>query len=514
MVSTNGQSSEARARGRYGQRRNSFRPDATAAPAGREMPWNEQAEAHVLGCCLLEGDAVEPRADCYRRAKRAGVGAESFFSGAHRACWEAMGAVVEREGVVTVAMLVEELREQKLLDSVGIVLVMGLTDKLPTTAHFGFFLEKVIEKASMRKALAAAQAIIEGIHGYSGGGLDAYAPLRQNLEALQAVTSASRGELPPILKWDEFMPAVQSKLPDELVEGLLHRGAKMMVAGGSKSFKTWILLHLGLSVAAGVPWWGMKVRQGRVLYVNMELMRGFCEGRVRSIKAAMKVDAVPGFDSWHLRGYARDFKELMPQFLSALAGGQYALLILDPVYKLLGERDENANGEVAQLLNEFEAVAVRGNCAVAYGHHHSKGNQSEKDAKDRSSGAGAWTRDPDALVDLVPHEEEEHFTATFTLRNNAPKKAMVVRWEFPVMSIAPGMDPTALRKAGRPKERGVADIVTLLMGHEPGLGYGEWEKAAAARGISESTFKRLRTQAVSDGKVELVAGLYRLKAKG
>lgn len=465
---------------------------------------------HVLAACLIDHDQGAA-GSTLARARREGVGAESFYFPQNRTIWETMVAMDEAGKTVSLEVLAEVLRSEGRLEQVGgFPYLMQVTDKIPTTAHAGFFIEQVLEKQSLREADQAARKLIEGVESYTGGGLGNFAPLAEARAKLERLSSKGRSELPPILGWDDFIGAEQTKLPDELVAGVLHRGAKLMIAGGSKSFKTWVLLHLGLSVAAGVPWWGARVVQGDVLYVNMELMREFCEVRVRSIKTAMKVESVPGFHSWHLRGYARDFVDLLPHFIARAARGQYSLIILDPVYKILGERDENANGEVAQLLNEFESLAVRTGAAIAYGHHHSKGNQSDKDAKDRSSGAGAWTRDPDALVDLTPHEEDEHFTATFTLRNHAPKSPMVIRWEFPVMSIAPGMDPTALRKPGKPKQYGVGDVLALIEGKPMGLTYGEWEKSAGKGGISESTFKRLLKQVVDAGRVVKVGPIYRI----
>lgn len=467
------------------------------------MPCSEEAEIHVLGCCLLDGN------ETIARCLREGVTDLAFYFPANALVWRSVVEIYHRQPPVTIEVLVQELTNRKQLEAAGgMAHLLRLTQ--PTTAHAGYFIGVLLEKQTLREIDQAAAAVAESVTSYSGGGIDDHAPMVEALARLEQLKARGRGELPAVLGWDDFMPAEQSKLPDELVAGVLHRGAKLMIAGGSKSFKTWVLLHLGLSVACGVPWWGMSTVRGDVLYVNMELMREFCEVRVRKIAAAMRVTSAPGFHSWHLRGYARDFKELLPHFIARAARGQYSLIILDPVYKILGERDENANGEVAQLLNEFEALAVRTGAAVAYGHHHSKGNQSEKDARDRSSGAGAWTRDPDALIDLTPHEEEEHFTATFTLRNHAPKSPMVIRWEAPVMSIAPGMDPTALRRPGRPKEHGAAEILTLLMGWEAGLTYGEFESEARKRGISESTFKRLLKQAVSGEKIEKAMGLYRL----
>ena len=68
--------------------------------------------------------------------------------------------------------------------------------------------------------------------------------------------------------------------PPELVKGILHQGSKMVIGGGSKSFKTWTLLDLAVSVAAGVPWWGFETTKGRALYVNFEIQDAFFRDRM------------------------------------------------------------------------------------------------------------------------------------------------------------------------------------------------------------------------------------------
>src|ERR1700676_2358407 len=74
--------------------------------------------------------------------------------------------------------------------------------------------------------------------------------------------------------------------PAELVHGILHRGSKMVIGGGSKSFKTWSLIDLAISVATGAPWWGFETEQGRVLYVNFEIQDFFFAERIWRVTEA------------------------------------------------------------------------------------------------------------------------------------------------------------------------------------------------------------------------------------
>jgi hypothetical protein len=105
----------------------------------------------------------------------------------------------------------------------------------------------------------------------------------------------------------------------------------------------------------------------------------------------------------------------------------------DPAYKVLGNRDENANGEIADLMNELEALAQKTGAALVVAHHFAKGDSTAKSAIDRMSGAGAWSRDPDSIIVLTPHEEENCFTASTILRNLPQVPEFVLQWDYPLM---------------------------------------------------------------------------------
>ena len=57
----------------------------------------------------------------------------------------------------------------------------------------------------------------------------------------------------------------------------------MILGGGSKSFKTWQLIDLGLSVAHGVPWMGLNTERCKVLYLDLEFIPAFFKKRVRGV---------------------------------------------------------------------------------------------------------------------------------------------------------------------------------------------------------------------------------------
>jgi hypothetical protein len=238
------------------------------------------------------------------------------------------------------------------------------------------------------------------------------------------------------------------KAPPQIIEGVLHQGCKMVLGGTSKSNKSWCLLDLALSVASGQPWWGRPCIKMPVVYINFELqpwalaerLGALCMARpeCKGLKESLAL--------WNLRGHNADLTLLRPKLEEQLARHQFGLIIIDPAYKVLGDRDENANGEIAGLMNELEALAQCSGAAVVVAHHFAKGDSTVKSAMDRMSGAGAWARDPDSIVVLTPHEEENCFTVTSILRNLPQLPEFVVAWDYPLMRVAKDLNPDALRR--------------------------------------------------------------------
>jgi hypothetical protein len=322
------------------------------------------------------------------------------------------------------------------------------------------------------------------------------------------------GVVPAPLPEIEFLREFAASLtapPAELVEGILHQGCKMILAGTSKSNKSWCLLDLAMSVASGQRWWGRQCVRVPVVYINFELHRWAIGQRLNALAVARPECTGLGENLalWNLRGRSADLTLLRPRLEEQLARHRFGLIILDPAYKLLGNRDENANGEIAGLMNEFEALAQSSGAAVVVAHHFAKGDSSGKSAIDRLSGAGAWARDPDSILVLTPHEEMDCFTVTPVLRNLPQVEEFVVQWEFPLMRVAADLNPEALRRPqGRNKvctDREFVDAV--LDGNGKAFGVIVRE-AAAALSMGRSSVAKYLKRLVDAGLVRSSGGLY------
>ncbi len=303
--------------------------------------------------------------------------------------------------------------------------------------------------------------------------------------------NAPRRGLPPIEDAAELIskPIVR---PDDVIEGVAHRGAKILVGGASKSFKTWTLSDLGICVATGTNWLGkFPTKRGPVLFTNLEIQSSFFAKRIQTICDERQLAIEPGYlRVWNLRGHAADLSTLLPRLLQQIGRDQYVLIVVDPVYKLLGARDENKAGDIASLLNEVERLAVVTGAAVTFGAHYSKGNQAAKESIDRVGGSGVFARDPDSILNFTRHEQADCFTVDATLRNHPPITPFVVRWEYPLTCVESALDPARLKQAGAAvKQYDAAELVELLA--RP-MSAAEFRKVADNElGMSRATFFRL-----------------------
>lgn len=199
-----------------------------------------------------------------------------------------------------------------------------------------------------------------------------------------------------------LLPENLPRQAPELIEGVLREGHKMRLAGPSKAGKSFALLQLAIAIAEGRSWMGWPCGQGRVLYVNLELDRASCWRRISDVYAAKgwPTGRAANIDIWNLRGRAMPMDKLTPRLIRRAREANYKAIIIDPIYKVL-TGDENSAEEMAAFCNQFDRLCVELKCAVIDCHHHSKGSQGAKASRDRASGSGVFSRDPDALLDLI-----------------------------------------------------------------------------------------------------------------
>jgi hypothetical protein len=480
--------------------------------AGRAtLPHSVEAEKGILCAILQRPAAVLPVTQQF-------LGPDHFYLPAHRTLFEAMCTRFNDEGMFDLVTLTTYLTDVGQIHSVGgpgYVTELFAFGAIPENASQ--YIDTLRDKYGARRLIKLADDI--GRRAYevgesaTGGPADIFDELVVGLEQTKA-SLRSNLRLPDLRDVSHFLGENQPPEPPELVKGILHQGSKLVVGGTSKGRKTMALIDLAVSVATGTPWWGFETVRGPVCYINFEIQEPFMCKRVNAVRSAKKLELADGMlMAWNLRGHGEGIENLVADLMSVLRHRKFVLIIIDPVYKALGDRDENKAGDVASMLNQLEKIAVKTGAAVVFGAHYSKGNQSLKEAIDRIGGSGVFARDPDSILTMTAHEEDEAFTVDATLRNFAPIKPFVVRWEWPLFYRDDALDPEALKKprtkVGRPANASdnAEELLELLDGG--GLRFGEFQRMAEKElGIKEKTFEKYFAILKRSNRIIKIAGMW------
>lgn len=331
---------------------------------------------------------------------------------------------------------------------------------------------------------------------------------------------------------DETLADVWNNMPDlkpELIPGILRVGHKLLLAGPSKAGKSFMLINLAISIAEGSEWLGMKCRQGRVCYVNLELDRASCLRRFREIyeRRGLQPKNIKNVTIWNLRGHAAPMNKLAPILIHRFKAKKYSAVIIDPIYKVI-TGDENSATEMSEFCSYFDKVATEMDVSVIYCHHHSKGASGKyANAADRSSGSGVFARDPDAILDLrelnvdgltdkyrTDHDDAcevlTGWEVSGTLREFAPAEPQRVWFDYPLhvvdtnnyLAIATYNDTGSSGRGTGKDQKGKTDwfqiVDELLIGTDTAA-------SLEAVGISESNAKK-KFAAGTDYEVATVNG--------
>jgi hypothetical protein len=324
------------------------------------------------------------------------------------------------------------------------------------------------------------------------------------------------GGLPPFLTLEQLDAAYPNDPPllitgsnsdDERDGAILAIGEVGVLGSASKVGKTWAVIDMALAVAMGRKWMNHFVcRPGRVLYVNMELGgRAFIRRTEmvmtkRGLKAS---EVIPNIRVWQLRNTRIGSIEELGNLI-AMRGEHFDLIILDPLYKLLGTREENSNGDMGELMQAIrERFCNRSKTAVLLVHHFPKGDVSKRNSLDKFAGAGAIARDADTLITITP--EGEAFRLEYTTRDYKAGSALELKMDFPVVDvagIAEAVSPRAKAQANHNLLRDLvndntamtkADLVRKFMG-ETGLSkskaYNAINAAEKARAIERTKLEK------------------------
>lgn len=226
-----------------------------------------------------------------------------------------------------------------------------------------------------------------------------------------------------------------------LIDGILRRGHKMMVTGEPKIGKSWFAIDLAWSIVTGGKLLDrFQCERGHVVYVNAELDEREFRERVERVADMRGIPLAPdnyaSFRTFHTRGRGMNMQMVAAELICGLQGVDVAAVIIDPIYKLMG--DENDSAAVRAVDKWTTEIARALDCAVVCVHYSDHGSPTFTDMADRVCGSPLLPRCFDAHVDLAKSVEYrmrgggDVFRAEFAMRCFPKQRAMTLLREGPV----------------------------------------------------------------------------------
>ena len=220
--------------------------------------------------------------------------------------------------------------------------------------------------------------------------------------------------------------------PDQIMKDSFDVGDKVAIIASSKLRKTFFLLQMLLSMAAGrrfLNWQAPKPR--RILHVQFEIQDHHYHRRVKKMAKALGItsdDLEDRFNILNARGLGITGAEGIEKIGLIAASINPEIISFDPLYKI-ATGAENAAEDLKGILNCFDELAKKTGAAILYVHHDPKGNSGDRDVRDRGAGSNVLGRDYDAAITLTPHATEPDAAVIETLlRNYRPQKPFTVLW--------------------------------------------------------------------------------------
>lgn len=247
------------------------------------------------------------------------------------------------------------------------------------------------------------RAKIENASRYAQNGEGAWAvePASQSFADALGKLGVDKAEPARRRKFALLADADMDSLPEPewLIPNLLTNNAVGMIYGPSRTFKSFIALDLGMSIAAGLRNWGLDGKPKAVVYVAGEGPFAIARKRRPAWKTIRQVE---GDIPFYLVGemphaiMMDEVDELIAQVREADV--QPALVIIDTMARFMGGLDEASAKDAGTATIALERIKDALGCSVLVLHH------TGKDAARGARGSSAMFGNFDAMHEVVRAE--------------------------------------------------------------------------------------------------------------
>ena len=189
-----------------------------------------------------------------------------------------------------------------------------------------------------------------------------------------------------------FEKIMSEPLPsiDWLVEPLIPHGTRVIVYGEFGSMKSWLLLHLGLHIAAGRDWLGTFAipHPKSVLYLDEEMTERELRRRIKRLGLGAGLDGDPlPFQAISQLGVRFDSSQV-ESLLTALQKQDFDpdIIIVETLRRVL-TGSENEASDVSDFWHNVSPILTAGKTLIVSHHMRKPSAQGRNESRHRASGS-------------------------------------------------------------------------------------------------------------------------------
>lgn len=268
---------------------------------------------------------------------------------------------------------------------------------------------------------------------------------RADLTASSAPVTVKEGDKPLLpLQAISVLDCMEIEPKRYLVDGLIEAGTITQYAGKEKGGKTYTLMHMALSMSAGLPWLGRETMsdvQGGVLWLNLDMSRALGKRRIYEITHGIEESFDKRdpelFSNFHLmdsQTFADANRDGLQFFTdnTAIDGLRDYIIsenikccFLDNFIQIEGQGQENVSNDMRTVLNRMKTLRDNTDCAFVFIHHTDK-------AGNRGRGSSDIFAETDLNLQLEPDTRNTNLLKLVTdgSRNSASQDiGMLQEWK-------------------------------------------------------------------------------------
>lgn len=290
------------------------------------------------------------------------------------------------------------------------------------------------------------------------------------IEQVKAAGNLNGTGTPPVASNDSSEPKIldlrdwlSTGVPpiEHVITDCFGPGDKVLIAGKSKVRKSFFAMAMGLSIAAGKEFLGLKIEHPRrVLFLQLELKEEWFKRRLLDMQNAMNLNNKNiEFHIINGRGYrpwenttdenGKNWIQWLIKQEEIILKIKPEVIFIDPFYKV-GDFDEIDIREIKALLSGLDVLAKKTGAAIVYVHHDKKGPVGDLDLVDRGSGSGVLGRDWDAFFSLLTDAVNPDVTILQSMFRNfkSPENPVALEFLYPYHFLSDEIPVLPSRKSG------------------------------------------------------------------